>query len=299
MKRAVLTTSSASLHHMGIATDSIGNIPLHIRFGDQWFLDNGEKLSPKILSKMMADNPKVVVNTRPASPDEVHEIFSDLYRRNYDEVFVCCLSSRFSESYKILEEQKNLYTGRMNIYIYDTKTVNIAEAALAYEASYMIQGGATFGEVVARLDQLRAKSVLTLSLYDLNYIIRNKKLSAPAGFIANLFDVKPVMQITSEGLLVPTSKVRKFERALREMIKIVDETTRGQDRYLYMTDASFGDLTERCAQIVMQEMKIESLPIIPASCVSMGNHGPDGVALGAFYGQLPKIISQLPVYKEG
>ncbi|MDO5650854.1 MAG: DegV family protein [Moraxella sp.] len=300
MKRIVLVTSSSSIHHLDIATGEIGIIPLHIQFGDMEFLDDNIQITPESLCQMMAGNPKIKAGTRPPTADEVHEIFADLYRRNYDEVFVVSISSRISKCYEIFQYQQSLYAGIMNVYIYDTRMGNINEGALAYEAHCMIQGGAPFSDVIKRLDALREQSVLTFSVYSLDMLIRNKKLSAPAGFVANLFDIKPVLWVDEEGYITPRDKVRKFERALREMIKFVDEQSRGKNRYIYMLDSCgvMGDLTNRCADMVMSKLNLQQLPIMPASCVSLGNHGPEGIGLGAFYGDLPKIVEKLPLFKE-
>ncbi|MDO5651515.1 MAG: DegV family protein [Moraxella sp.] len=298
MKRMVLVTSSCGFEQLGNAREQIGIIPLHLRFDGQEYLDDGSRMTLKTLSEMMMENPKKVAGTRPASEDEVHEIFADLYYRGYSDIFVCCLSSRFSESYNILQRQQSIYVGRMNIYIYDTKTANLGEAALAYEANYMLQAGAPFSQIIERLDTLRANNEFNFTLHDLSYIISNKKLSTPAGFVANLFDIRPIMHITHDGLISPKDKVRKFERALKQIISDIDTISRGQERYIYLANLGNAELAEYCSYIVMDELGLKSLPIIPVSCVSISNHGPEGVGLGLFYGQLPKIISQLPVYKE-
>lgn len=185
----------------------------------------------------------------------------------------------------------------MDICIYDTKTLNLPEGALAYEADFLMRTGAPFEEIVAALDDLRSRSVFEFTLESLNYIIRNKKLSAPAGFVATLFDVKPIMQIAQDGFIIPVDKIRKFERAVREIANRVASQIDSNNKYLYLADGGIPEITNYCAELVKDELKLDYMPIIPVSCISLANHGPQGIALGAFYGKLPRIVRELPPYK--
>lgn len=297
MKRIVLNTSSSGLHYLGI-DHQVGMIPLTIQFGDDLFLDDGRQINPNRLSQFMQMHPKEIASTRPLDDLAMNEIFANLYRHNYTDIFVCCLSSKFSKNYDLLMQQKAKYKGEMNIVVYDTKTLNLGEAALAYEADFLVQAGAPFDEIIKRLDELRNNQAFYFTLESLDYIVRNKKLSGAAGFVANLFDIKPVMQITDDGLIIPKDKVRKFERTIRQMARQIGELTAGQTRYLYLADGGIDTLTNYCRAIIKEELGITSLPAIGVSCVSLANHGALGMGLGAFYGPLPRLVQALPSFEE-
>lgn len=297
MKRIVLNTSSSGLHYLGVR-HQVGIIPLMVRFSNELFLDDGKNLTPARLSKFMQKHPKAIANTSPLDETAISEIFSQLYRQKYTDVFVCCLSSKFSKNYELLMYQKGKYRGEMNICVYDTKTLNLGEAALAYEADHLVQAGVSFEDIVHRLDDLRTKQAFSFTLESLDYIINNKKLSGAAGFVANLFDIKPIMQITDDGFIVPKDKVRKFERTVRQMARQIGDLTAGQTRYLYLADGGVDGLTDYCRALIKDELGISSLPAIGVSCVSLANHGPLGIGLGAFYGNLPRLVEVLPEFQE-
>lgn len=297
MKRIVLATSSSGLASLNVVHKA-ELIPLHIHFGMQSFLDDGVQIDPARLSQLMQDAPKTIASTTPLNEVALGEIFARLYRQNYTDVFVCCVSSKFSQNYELLMRQKAKYKGEMNIYIYDTKTLNLGEAVLAYEADFLVQAGATFDEIVKRLDELRACQSFCFSLESLDYIIRNKKLSETAGFVANLFEIRPIMEITQEGLIVPKDKVRKFDRTLRQMVRQIDELTKGKERYIYLADGGVSQLTAYCQRIVQEELGGATVPIIAVSSVSLANHGPTGIGIGAFYDKLPRLVQFLPAFGE-
>lgn len=297
MKRIALNTSSSGLHYLGVPHQT-GIIPLMVQFANESFLDDGNTINPARLSKFMQAHPKATASTSPLDNQMMNRLFAQLYRQNYTDVFVCCLSSKFSQNYNMLMYQKSKYKGEMNICVYDTLTLNLGEAALAYEADFLVRAGAPFDEIVERLDELRAGQLFSFTLESLDYIIRNKKLSGAAGFVANLFDIKPIMQITDEGFIVPKDKVRKFERTIRQMAQEINALTAGQTRYIYLADGGVDELTDYCRDIIQEELGITTLPSIGVSCVSLANHGPLGMGLGAFYGKLPRLIEALPKFQE-
>lgn len=57
-------------------------------------------------------------------------------------------------------------------------------------------------DIIKCLDELRRHSLFMFTLSDLSVIVHNKKLSAPAGFFANFFDIKP-MWLDKKGHVTP------------------------------------------------------------------------------------------------
>lgn len=287
MSRIVVSTSSSSLNLLPFST-RIKTLPLHVTINNVEFTD-GKNVSPASLTKLMVDFPHSIATTSPATEAEVTAFFLDLYKNGYNEIFVCCLSSQFSQSYQILKSVQQALIDKITIFIYDTKTLNLDEGALAYEADYLLQQGKTFFEITQRLDQLRKSSTFLFTLYDLHYIIQNKKLSAPAGFFANLFDIKPIMEINQAGNIVAKDKVRKIDKALSRLGKEIVTFTQGKASFIYLASGGYQADIDYFADILVHEYGLKNLPVIPVSTISLANHGPRGVAIGAFAGEVPKI----------
>lgn len=115
---------------------------LHVNINNVDFID-GKNITSERLATIMKTNLKSVARTFPPSihPSihEMHLLFNDLIARGVTEVFVCGISSKFSQTLPMLEELKVHYANRLHIFLYDTKTLNIAEGALAYEAKVLIE----------------------------------------------------------------------------------------------------------------------------------------------------------------
>lgn len=291
MKRIVVSTSSSSLNYTNIPHD-ICLIPFHIIVNGVDYLDI-KQIDTIRLSRMIEDNPALRVKTSPATEQEVHALFERLCNEGYEEVLVCTISSSISHSHKIFDSLKTKYVGRMNIYVYDTKTLNIDEGALAFEADLMMKEGKSMFEIITRLDELRKHSLFMFTLSDLDFIIRNKKLSAPAGFIANLFGIKPVMWVNDEGFVVPKDKIRKIERSMRYMAESIIAQISGKDAFVYIADTTQGMYTNQFKQMLANDYGLKNLPVIHVSTVSLANHGIAGVGIGVYYGEVPRITQYL------
>lgn len=291
MKRVVVSTSSSSLNYLNVPHD-VRLIPFHIIIDGQDYLDIRDIDTPK-LSKMINQNPKLNVKTSPPTEQEIFELFKNLHQEGYTEVLLCTISSAISNSHKIFDRLKAKYVGYMDIYVYDTKTLNIDEGALAFEADLMMKEGWSLREIITRLDELRKHSLFMFTLSELDFIIRNKKLSAPAGFVANLFGIKPVMWVNDEGLVVPREKIRKMERSLRYMTEEVLAHIAGKDAFIYIADTSMGKYTAIFKELLANEYGLRNIPVIHVSTVSLANHGTAGVGIGVYYGEVPRLTKYL------
>ena len=129
MKRAVVTTSSSCLEALELS-QGMDILRLHVNINNVDFID-GKNITSERLATIMKTNLKSVARTFPPSIHEMHLLFNDLIARGVTEVFVCGISSKFSQTLPMLEELKVHYANRLHIFVYDTKTLNIAEGALA------------------------------------------------------------------------------------------------------------------------------------------------------------------------
>lgn len=291
MSRIVLCTSSSGLYELP-TPHHVHMIPLNIKINNVNFVD-GKNINSANLNRLMLQSPNAIAKTSPASEQDVFSLFAQLYQHGYREFFVVCISSQFSQSLAILKKVKESFAHQMKIYLYDSKSLNIHEGALAFEADILLQQGRSFVEIANHLDNLRRNSVFYFTLYDLHYIIRSKKLSAPAGFLANLFDIRPIMEINQAGQIVPKEKVRKIDNALTYLGNAINRYIANHDSFVYVLQGGIPSDTEYFLDLLEERCGLTNLPIFPATCISLANHGPRGVAIGAFREHIPQIAYKI------
>lgn len=289
MSRIVLTTSSSGLDDMDIQ-HNVELIRLRIHVNDVEFID-GKNINSERLQYLMNEVSHSPVHTSPAPAHEVAMILSNLQSRGIKEVFITTLSSKVSESYQIISEVAKSFADNMDIYVYDTKDLNACEALLALEADYFMQQGYAMSDIASRLDALRRSHHMLFAADDLSYLIKNKKISGAAGFFANLFSIKPVLQVSKEGEVVPISKIRKIDKAFEYMVNQFAEVLPRKDSFAYILSAGRPDLDSRFIEMLKQRTGLDNIAVLPVSAISLANHGPSGLGLCVFEGDVPQAAS--------
>lgn len=289
MSRIVLTTSSSGLDDMDIQ-HNVELIRLRIHVNDVEFID-GKNINSERLQYLMNEVSHSPVHTSPAPAHEVAMMLSNLQSRGIKEVFITTLSSKVSESYQIISEVAKSFADNMDIYVYDTKDLNACEALLALEADYFMQQGYAMSDIASRLDALRRSHHMLFAADDLSYLIKNKKISGAAGFFANLFSIKPVLQVSKEGEVVPISKIRKIDKAFEYMVNQFAEVLPRKDSFAYILSAGRPDLDSRFIEMLKQRTGVDNIAVLPVSAISLANHGPSGLGLCIFEGDVPQAAS--------
>ncbi|HAO60131.1 MAG TPA: fatty acid-binding protein DegV [Psychrobacter sp.] len=289
MSRIVLTTSSSGLDDMDIQ-HNVELIRLRIHVNNVEFID-GKNISSERLQYLMNEVSHSPVHTSPAPAHEVAMMLSNLQSRGIKEVFITTLSSKVSESYQIISEVAKSFADNMDIYVYDTKDLNACEALLALEADYFMQQGYAMSDIASRLDALRRSHHMLFAADDLSYLIKNKKISGAAGFFANLFSIKPVLQVSKEGEVVPISKIRKIDKAFEYMVNQFAEVLPRKDSFAYILSAGRPDLDSRFIEMLKQRTGVDNIAVLPVSAISLANHGPSGLGLCVFEGDVPQAAS--------
>lgn len=293
MSRIVLSTSSSGLDDMDIK-HNIELIRLRIHVNNVEFID-GKNISSERLQRLMNEISHSPVHTSPAPAHEVAMMLTNLQNKGVKEVFITTLSSQVSESYHIIKEVAESFKGRLDVYVYDTKDLNACEALLALEAEKLMQQGHNMHDIAARLDSLRQSHRMLFVADDLSYLIKNKKISGTAGFFANLFSIKPVLQVSDEGQIVPISKIRKVDKAFNYMIEEFSELLQRSDSFAYMLSAGRPDLDSRFIEMLKTRTRVDKIAVLPVSSISLANHGPSGLGLCVFNGDIPYAAKFCPL----
>lgn len=285
MSRIVICTSSSGLGNIDVKTN-IQLIPMRLFVNNVEFIDN-KNITQDRLIKIMSDAACSAVHTSPAPEEEVDALFTRLYEQGYKEVFVCTTSSKLSESYAITKKVAQRFQDRMHIYVYDCKELNICEAMLALEAEHLLEQGESMSDIAMRLDDLRASHKMLFAIDTLSTLIKNKKLSATAGFFANIFNIKPVLKMTEAGELIAINKIRKLERALDYIVEDFAESLQRADTFSYVLTMGRSDIDNYLLDLIKRRTGLQKIPVLPVSNISMGNTGPTGVGLCVFEGKIP------------
>lgn len=213
-----LLVDSASDIQQGNA-EQIYVVPLSINILDHDYLDGVEISSDEFYKKLTSG--KVFSKTAAPSPEAFLKIFEEV-KANNDQLICILLSSGVSGTYQsacIAKEE----LGYEHIYIVDSLTGAYGVKLLCIEAQRMIEQGASCLEIVEKLDDLKHRVNVFLSVETLDYLHRGGRLDKKSAIIGNLAKVKPIIYVSKEGKVEMYSKTIGLKKAMKNILNIALE----------------------------------------------------------------------------
>ena len=270
MKKMIVSTSTSCLDDLGIP-DNVKMLPMNIHMGGANYLD-GKTISLDQMQRALLDNPSLNVTTSAPTENQLIEYFYQLIKEDVQEVLIICLSSSLSQTYSNLLNISSMFSHRMKIYLYDSRTISHGEAVMVLEASKLLNQGATMPEIITQITALRQKMTIYMTVDNLKTMIRTKRISAPAGFFANLFDIKPIVYLNDSGRIVPFEKVRSFDKCIRRLAEIVVDEVKGKKGQMYLMSGQLNPYIKPLTMHLAQRGYAD-LPVMPIASVSLANIG--------------------------
>lgn len=268
MKRLIVSTSTSCLDYLD-KPDNVKMLPMNIHNKD--YLD-GQDLTIEQLSTFILTNPDIQPTTSAPSQQQLINFFENLVNEGIEEVLIVCVSETLSLTAANIRQVRDMFIGRLAIHIFNSRSVSHGEAVLVYEAAKMLNENALIPEIVAHLNQVRDKTSMYITVDNLKAMVRTKRLSAPSGFIANLFNIKPIVVVDIKGQVSAHEKVRSFERSLVRLAELIDGHSRNRKGKLYIMANTVNPYLNELKQI-LGRMGYHQVPTMPVASVSVANIG--------------------------
>lgn len=193
--------------------------------------------------------------------------------------FSSALSGTYDSSRMAAEELRGKYPDRKILPV-DTKAASMGQALMVYYAAQQKKAGKTIDETAAYVEENRLKIAHWFTVDDLNHLKRGGRVSSAAALFGSLLGIKPVLHVDDEGRLIPMSKVRGRENALKALVDRMEETALNPKTD--MVFISHGDdpaAAARVEQMVKDRLGVPTVITGPIGPVIGSHSGPGTVAL--------------------
>ena len=128
------------------------------------------------------------------------------------------LSGSFDLACVVLEQVKQDYP-EAEIYAVDTKLASVAEGLLVYEALRQRENGLTACELAQWAEEARNFVNEIFMVEDLTTLHRGGRIPASVAFAGGKLDVKPLLNISSDGKLSLIGVARGRKKGLKQMVE--------------------------------------------------------------------------------
>ena len=193
--------------------------------------------------------------------------------------FSSALSGTYDSSRMAAEELRGKYPDRKILPV-DTKAASMGQALMVYYAAQQKKAGKTIDETASYVEENRLKIAHWFTVDDLNHLKRGGRVSSAAALFGSLLGIKPVLHVDDEGRLIPMSKVRGRENALKALVDRMEETALNPKAD--MVFISHGDdpaAAARVEQMVKDRLGVPTVITGPIGPVIGSHSGPGTVAL--------------------
>ena len=222
-KIAIISDVNAGLDYIGI-DPQIPVLRSIINFGEEHYVDGvdikADEFYKKIEEKLSEG---IIPSTSAPTIGDAMELIEKLIDEGYTDVIMYAISFQLSSIGSMIETLKEEYEDKIRIHVVDTKTATYLQGFLAVTAKQMADSGHGVEEIIQRSNELIDNSHAYLVVDNLNYLVKNGRLSGAAGFFAGLLKIKPIIEVSKEGKLTTYEKIKTFHRAIERIKELIKE----------------------------------------------------------------------------
>lgn len=222
------------------------------------------------------------IKTSQPSPQAFLELF-EAAKENQEAVVCVVVSSALSGTYQSACIAKDM-AEYDDIYIVDSLSVTCGEKMLVLQAcEWRDQGELSAREIAELLEEKKKKIRLFACVDTLEYLVRGGRLSKTAGNIGTLFQIKPIVCVTQDGVIEVVKKARGNKNALRELCAVIEEEaidTSSPMIPLYVKDDKN---CKRMVEVLGEKMNLPKTTRLQEVGMTIGCHvGPGGYGICYF-----------------
>lgn len=257
--------------------DNVAMLPINVHVGNDDYLD-GVDISIDEISKQILNNPKLPVRTSAPDEGQLIEFFFELVEKGIDEILLITLSGKLSLTYANASRIQAIFGRRLTIHLFDSRSLSHGETLLVYEASRMLYEGKDFSEIVPHIYNIRKRMSIIVTVDNLKTMVKTKRISAPAGFFGDLFDIKPLAEIADDGQIVPVEKIRGFEESVYRMVELLYQKSEGKKGSFYTACNSINPYLPLFKRAIT-DFGLRNVLNVPLASVCVANVGVYAVAM--------------------
>lgn len=276
-KVGIISSNNSGLDYIDHGNE-FETIRSKITFGSVSYVDYLE-ISANEFYTRLSTNPNQIPTTAMASTGEIVQAFERLADNGFKEAIFICISTAMSGTYQNAVLAADMVSDKIKVHIHDSKSVGYTQGAQILKAKKLSDEGKSLDEIIKAIELMRSKTKIILAVDTLKYLVKNGRLSNAAGLVGTMLKIKPVLEIDSskDGAVVQMEKIRTTSKAVKRMIEIVREETKGKEvEYYTIIHANNSELVEQ----IKAEMPDIDFIVAPLTPVVGAHAGPGSTGIG-------------------
>lgn len=248
-KTAIATDGNSGIIQSEADELGIFLMPMSFNVNGKDYIENVD-ITYKEFYKMIADSKTTVSTTQP-SPGQLTE-FWDKILEEYDELVYIPMSSGLSSSCQTAKMlAMSDYADK--VFVVDNRRISVTQYQSVIDALAMAQNGQEGAEICRKLEEDASVSSIYIMVNKLTYLKRGGRVTAAGALIANVMNLKPVLQIQG-AKLDAYAKSRGTKTAKKTMIDAMKKDFENR----FKDEIAAGQMTLHAAYSDMKLFEIET-----------------------------------------
>ncbi|MCR5118996.1 MAG: DegV family EDD domain-containing protein [Lachnospiraceae bacterium] len=249
----------------------IAVIPHIVRTQDGVFKD-GIEIEPNGLLAYMAD-PTALAKSEPPMPEQLEKFFSAQLDEANNIIYVSLSSGLEEGEYPRISEVAEDFG---NVSVVDSGHLSSGLGLMAIEAARLANEGMSYENIISRLERMRGHIHTTFIVDTLDFLVRQKLVSASMGSMADAFMVHPVVALKKGKMKVSKvyfgSREQAWERYIANAFNVPGKI---DTRMLFITYVGMTTRElEKVKEMAEKYMSFDEVFIQKASPTIAANCGP-------------------------
>jgi DegV family protein with EDD domain len=279
-KIKIVTDSSADIPKSILEELGITVIPLKLHFGDETYVDGVDITVEEFYAKLAASD-RLPTTSQPSPAD-----FLDVYKKTAtepgDEIISIHISSAMSGTYQSATLAKQLLEEQIPVHIVDTRYASFGHGMMVVTAARAAREGKSVDEILALIEQKRAKSRIYFIVDTLQYLYKGGRIGKASALFGSLLNIKPILTVDEAGEVAPVDKVRGQKNALNRMVELLQQDFGGEAVELYVGHANSPEMAKELRDLIVAKVNAEPKAFIDVGPIIGAHAGPGTLAVFAF-----------------
>ena len=282
----IVVTGSAAQVPPDLANQlGIEILPLTIIVEGRAYLDGIDLFPGDLYQKMRTQ--KIEVKTAAPNVGQYYECFKRIIDQQERDVLCIALSGKLSSDYNAAVDAAKMISGenpRNKVTVFDSLRAAAPQGLLSIEAAKQLNAGEKIEDVVQYLMDARHKTGLIAALDSLDYLAQGGRIGKAAYLVGSVLQIVPILTINDEGIVAPSTIIRKKEKIIPGILSILAKETPGFTKLdLSVMHADAVEEAEVLRQSLKELYPMLDIPISEFTPVMGAHAGPGLIGLGYLY----------------
>ena len=217
MSVRIITDSASDMSP--VEHPALAVLPLSVTFGTDVYMD-GIDIDHQRFYEMLVERDELP-KTGQVNPYAFSQAIAKV-REAGDEAVIITVGAKLSGTNQSARTALAEAPGG-DVYVVDSNNVTLGERVLVEYALRLVNEGRSAAQIAAAVEAVRDRVVVIGLLETLEYLVRGGRLSAAAGAVGTLLNIKPMLTVTRGGKLISVDKEKGRRRAIRRLVKNMAE----------------------------------------------------------------------------